>query len=52
MPTIKVQRTDKNSDDKIDRYNFDIEFKSQPQKIRHINLYMSYDYFLQKKLKV
>ena len=52
MPVTKLLRADSNSDGKVDHYDLEIKFKSNPKKVRHVNLSASFEYFIQKKLKM
>ena len=51
-PTIKVSQMDNDFNGKIDQFKFKIQFKSDPSKIRQINLLATFDYFVQKKVKM
>lgn len=52
MPVTKLLRSDNNSDGKVDFYDLEIKFKSNPKQVRHVNLLASFEYFIQKKLKM
>ena len=52
MPTIKVSQIDHNSDGKIDSFRIKVNFKTDPSKVRNIQLFGTFDYFVQKKIKM
>merc|ERR1712113_872046 len=52
MPEVKLIRDDSNSDGKVDFYKLTIKFRSNPKMVRHVNLLASFEYFIQKKLKM
>lgn len=52
MPVTKLLRYDSNSDGKVDRYDLEIKFRTNPRRVRHVNVLASFEYFVQKKLKM
>jgi len=52
MPTIKVSTMDHNSDGKIDQFRIKVNFKFDPSKVRNVQLFGTFDYFVQKKIKM
>jgi hypothetical protein len=43
---------DNNSDGKIDQFKIKVIFKTDPSKVRNVQLFGTFDYFVQKKIKM
>jgi hypothetical protein len=52
IPLIKISSSDSNSDGKIDSFDLQIKFRSDPSKIRQIQVLGTFDYFIQDKIKM
>jgi hypothetical protein len=52
MPEVRLIREDHDSDGKVDYYKLSIKFRSSPKTVRHVNVLASFEYFIQKKLKL
>lgn len=52
VPLIKMNYKDNDSNGKIDFYDLTLTFKQDPSKIRSINVYGTFDYFIEYKLKM
>ncbi len=52
VPLIKMNYKDNDSNGKINFYDITISFKQDPSKIRRIEVYGTFDYFIEYKLKM
>ena len=52
VPLIKMNYKDNDSNGKIDYYDLTIQIKQDPSKIRRIEVYGTFDYFVEYKLKM
>ena len=52
VPLIKMNYKDNDSNGKIDFYDLTIQIKQDPSKIRRIEVYGTFDYFVEYKLKM
>lgn len=52
VPMIKMRSEDKDSNGKIDEYDVTIAMKLDPSKVRRVEVYGTFDYFLEYKLKM
>ena len=52
MPVVKLNRNDRDLDGKVDYFDLSIKFNSDPKTVRHVNVVASFEYFIQKKLKM
>lgn len=53
VPTITLRRTDDQARDKIENFRFNIELTGiQPENVRNIQVFASYNYILSKRLKM
>ena len=52
QPLIKFSEFDSNSDGKKDAFWLRLNFKTDPSKVRKINLYAVFDYYLQERIKI
>ena len=52
VPLIKMNYKDDNSDGKVESYDLTIQLKGDPSKVRRIEVYGTFDYFIEYKLKM
>ena len=52
MPTLKMSKTDSDNNGKIDEFRISMNFKQDPTKVRQIQVYSTFDYFVQTKIKM
>ena len=52
VPLIRMNFKDNDSNGKIEFYDISISFKQDPSKIRRIEVYGTFDYFIEYKLKM
>ena len=51
MPTLKLSQ-DTSTEGKIEKFDLSINFKGDPSKVRRVELFSTFDYFVQSKIKM
>mmetsp|Transcript_1266 Transcript_1266/g.1505 ORF Transcript_1266/g.1505 Transcript_1266/m.1505 type:complete len:96 (-) Transcript_1266:418-705(-) len=52
QPLVTAMEEDYDSNDKIDFSKIEVQFKSNPSEVRRIELYSTFDYYVEEKLKM